>query len=64
MPPPPPPRHGEPNFGDASARHCPPCYKKHAENMTIYLQCLNRLNEKDAAVLGKQVYLVFDEKKI
>ena len=37
--------------------------KKHAENITIYLQCLNRLNGKDAAVLGKQV-LMFDEKKI
>ena len=59
----PPPPTGEPNFGDASIRHCPPRYKKHAGNITIYLQCLNRLNEKDVAVLGKQV-LTFDEKKI
>ena len=59
----PPFRPGEPNFGDASIRHCPPRNKKHAGNITIYLQCLNRLNEKDAAVLGKQV-LIFDEKQI
>ena len=57
------PRPGGPNFGDALLRHCPPRFKKHAKNMTIYLQCLNRLNRKDAAVLGKQV-LMFDEKKI
>ena len=37
--------------------------KKQAENETIYSQCLNRLNGKDAAVLGKQV-LMFNEKKI
>ena len=36
---------------------------KHAENETIYVQYLNRLNGKDAAVLGKQV-LMFDENKI
>ena len=53
---------GRPNFGDALIRHCLPRYKKHAEN-TIYLECLNRLNGKDAAVFGKQV-LMFDEKKI
>ena len=56
------PRPVEANFGDALTRHCPPRFKKHAENLTIYLQCLNRLNGKDAAVLGKQV-LMFDEKK-
>ena len=54
---------GDPNFGDALIRHCPPRFKKHAENIIIDLQCLNRLNGKDAAVLGKQV-LLFDEKKI
>ena len=59
----PPLRPGGPNFGDVSTRHRPPRYKKHAENITIYLQCLNRLNGKDAAALGKQV-LMFDEKKI
>ena len=32
-------------------------------NNLQYLQCLNRLNGKDAAVLGKQV-LMFDKKKI
>ena len=58
-----PPQPGGPNFRDALIRHCPPRYKKHAENIKIYLQCLNRFNEKDAAVLGKQV-LMFDEKKI
>ena len=63
MPPPPPPDR-VPNFGDALIWHCPPRLKKHAENITIHLQCLNRLNVKDAAaVLGKQV-LMFDEKKI
>ena len=61
--PPPPHQPGGPNFGDALIRHCPPLFKKHAENITIYLQCLNQLNGKDAAVLGKQV-LMFDEKKI
>ena len=60
---PPSPRPGGLNFGDASKRHCPPRYKKHAGNITNYLQCLNRLNWKDAAVLGKQV-LIFDEKNI
>ena len=30
-------RPGEPNFGDASIRHCPPRFKKHPENITIYL---------------------------
>ena len=56
------PRPGGPNFGDALMRHCLPRYKKHAENITIYLQWLNRFNGKDAAVLVKQV-LMFDEKK-
>ena len=56
-------RPGGPNFGDALIQHCPARYKKHAENITIYLQCLNRFNGKGAAVLGKQV-LMFDEKKI
>ena len=59
----PPSRTGRSNFGDALLRHCPSRFKKHAENTTIFLQCLNRLNEKEAAVLGKQV-LLFDEKKI
>ena len=54
---------GGPYFGDALIRHLPPRLKKHAENITIYLRCLNRLNGKDAAVLGKQV-LMFNEKKI
>ena len=54
---------GRPNFGDALIRHFAPRHKKHAENITIYLQCLNRLNGKDAAVLGKQV-LMLNEKKI
>ena len=58
-----PPHPGGSNFGDALIRHCSPRYKKHAKNITIYLQCLNRLNKKDAAVLEKQV-LMFDEKKI
>ena len=57
------PQPAEPNFGDALIRHCLPRFKKYAENVTIYLQCLNRLNGKDVAVLGKQV-LMFDEKKI
>ena len=60
---PPPPLPEGPNFGDALIRHCSPRYKKHAENITIHLQCPNRLNKKDAAVLEKQV-LMFDEKKI
>ena len=60
--PPPPFPTGGPNFGDVLIRHCPTRYKKHAENITNYLQCLIRLNGKDAAVLGKQV-LMFDEKK-
>ena len=51
------------NFGDALIGHCPPRYKKHAENITIYLHYLNRLNGKDAPILRKQV-LKFDEKKI
>ena len=59
----PPYRPGVPNFGDASMRHRPPRYKKHAKNIAIYLRCLNRLNGKDAAVLREQV-LMFDEKKI
>ena len=46
-----------PNFGDVLIRHFPPRFKKHAENITIFLQCLNRLNGKDAAVLGKQVLM-------
>ena len=50
------------NFGDALIRHCPPRYEKQAENITIYLQRLNRRNGKNAAVLEKQV-LMFDEKK-
>ena len=62
MPPPLTPSTGGPNFGDALIRHCLPRYKKHVENTTIHLQCLNRLNKKDAAVLEKQV-LMFDEKK-
>ena len=41
----------------------PTTLQKHAENIAIYLQCFNRRNGKDAAVLGKQV-LMFDEKKI
>ena len=53
---------GGPNFGDALTRHCPTRFQKHAEN-TIYLQCLNRFNGKDADVLGKQV-LMLNEKKI
>ena len=57
------PRPGGSNFGDALLQDCPPRFKKHAENVTIYLQCFNRLNRKDAAVVGKQV-LMFDEKKI
>ena len=57
----PPPYRG-PSLGDALIRHCSPRYKKHAENITIYLQCLNRLNKKDAAVLEKQG-LMFDEKR-
>ena len=36
-------------------------FKKHAENVTIYLQCLIRLNGKDVAVLDKQVF-DYDEK--
>ena len=58
-----PPRPEEPICGDALIWLCPPRFKKHAENITIYLRCLNRLNGKDAAVFGKQV-LMFDEKKI
>ena len=54
---------GGPNFGDALIRHFPPRFKKHAENIAIYLQCLNRLIGKDAAVLRKQV-LMLNEKKI
>ena len=54
---------GGPNFGDALIRPFPPHFKKHAENIIIYLQCLNRLKGKDAAVLGKQV-LMLNEKKI
>ena len=56
------PRPGGPHFGDALIRHCPLRHKKHAENIIMYLQCFNRLNEKDAAAadLGKQV-LMFDE---
>ena len=62
--PPPPSRLGAPNFGDALTWHCSPRYKKHAENITIHLERLNRVNVKDAAaVLGKQV-LMLDEKKI
>ena len=57
------PRPGGPNFGDALLRHCPPRLEKYAENITIYLQCLNRLSGKDAAAFGKQV-LNFDKKKI
>ena len=57
----PSPRLARPTFEDASIRHCPPRHKKHAENVTVYLQCSNRLNGKDAAGLGKQV-LMFDEK--
>ena len=62
-------RPGGTNFGDALIRYCPPRFKKHTENITIYLDCVNRLNTKlidftcSAAVLGKQV-LMFDEKKI
>ena len=40
----------------------PPRFKKHAEYITIYMQCLNR-HGKDVAVLGKQV-LMLNEKKI
>ena len=54
---------GGPNFGDASTRHCPPRFRKHAENITIHLQCLHRLSGKDEFVLGKQV-LMFDGEKI
>ena len=52
-----------PNFRDVLIRHFPPRFKKHAKNITIYLQCLNRLNGKDAAAFGKQV-LMLNEKKI
>ena len=41
---------GGSNFGDVLIRHCPPRFKKHAKDITIYLQCLNRRNGKDAAV--------------
>ena len=37
----PPHRPGGPSFGDALVWHCPPRFKKHAESITIYLQCLN-----------------------
>ena len=47
---PPRPRPGGLNFESALIWHCPPRFKKHAENLTIYLQCLNRLNGMDAAV--------------
>ena len=40
----PPPRPGGPNFGDALIQHCPTRYEKHAESITIYLQCPNRFN--------------------
>ena len=61
--PPPTPPTGGTELQSCFLRHCSPRLKKHAENITIYLQCLNRLNGKDAAVLRKQV-LMFDEKKI
>ena len=59
----PSPRPGRPNFGDVLMRHCTPRHRKHAKNITIYLQWINHLNGKVAAVLGKEV-LMFDEKKI
>ena len=59
----PSPRPGGSICGNALIWPCPPRFKKHAENITIYLQCLNRLKAKNAAVFEKQV-LMFDEKKI
>ena len=56
------PRPGGPICGDALIWLCPPRFKKHAENITIYLQCLNRLKAQNAAVFEKQV-LMFDKKK-
>ena len=56
-----------PSTGGTELRRCfdtvlPTTLQKHAENITIYLHCFNRLKGKDAAVLGKQV-LKFYKKK-
>ena len=58
MPSPPPPRPWRPICGDALICLCPTRFKKHAENITIYLQCRNRLSGKDTAVFGKQVLML------
>ena len=51
----PPYPNGETEFRRCLDTALPTTLQKHAENMTIDLQCLNRLNGKDSAVLGKQV---------
>ena len=61
------PRNAPPPTRGTELRRCvdtrlPTTLQKHAENITIYLQCLNRLNGEDAAVVGQQV-LMFDEKR-